>query len=143
MSSNNIMGLLGGLALFLYGMQMTSSGMEEAAGNKMKDILQKLTSTWWSAVTMGAAITCLLQSSSASTVMVVGFVNSKMMTLQQAVWIIMGANIGTTIVPEPAKYAAPKAVVSRFLGLKILQCNISLWNCIKKLLAHAPPSTAR
>ena len=97
MGIENILQLIGGLALFLYGMQMTSSGMEEAAGNKMKDILQKLTSTWWSAVTMGAAITCLLQSSSASTVMVVGFVNSKMMTLQQAVWIIMGANIGTTI----------------------------------------------
>ena len=97
MGIENILQLIGGLALFLYGMQMTSSGMEEAAGNKMKDILQKLTSTWWSAVFMGAAITCLLQSSSASTVMVVGFVNSKMMTLQQAVWIIMGANIGTTI----------------------------------------------
>lgn len=97
MGIENVLQLIGGLALFLYGMQMTSSGMEEAAGNKMKDILQKLTSKWWSAVFMGAAITCLLQSSSASTVMVVGFVNSKMMTLQQAVWIIMGANIGTTI----------------------------------------------
>jgi len=97
MGIENILQLMGGLALFLYGMQMTSSGMEEVAGNKMKDILQKLTSTWWSAVLMGAGITCLLQSSSAATVMVVGFVNSKMMTLQQAVWIIMGANIGTTI----------------------------------------------
>jgi len=97
MGIDNLLQLIGGLALFLYGMQMTSTGMEEAAGNRMKDILQKVTSKCWSAVLMGALITCLLQSSSAATVMVVGFVNSKMMTLQQAVWIIMGANIGTTI----------------------------------------------
>ncbi len=97
MGINNILELIGGLALFLYGMQMTSTGMEEVAGNKMKDILQRLTSNAFIACLTGAAITCLVQSSSATTVMVVGFVNSKMMTLQQAVWIIMGANIGTTV----------------------------------------------
>ena len=97
MSSTNILGLLGGLALFLYGMQMMSNGLESVAGNKMKDILEKLTSNRFLGIIVGALITAVIQSSSATTVMVVGFVNSGMMTLNQAVWIIMGANIGTTI----------------------------------------------
>ncbi|MBR4982686.1 MAG: Na/Pi cotransporter family protein [Lachnospiraceae bacterium] len=97
MSTNSIMGLLGGLALFLYGMQMMSTGLESAAGNKMKVILEKLTANRFVGVLVGALITAIIQSSSATTVMVVGFVNSGMMTLSQAVWIIMGANIGTTI----------------------------------------------
>ena len=92
-----VLGLLGGLALFLYGMQMMSSGLEAAAGNRMKGILEKLTSNRFLGVAVGAAITAVIQSSSATTVMVVGFVNSGMLTLRQAVWIIMGANIGTTI----------------------------------------------
>lgn len=97
MSITNILSLLGGLALFLYGMQMMSNGLEAAVGNKMKQILERLTSNRFLAVAVGALITAIIQSSSATTVMVVGFVNSGMMTLQQAVWIIMGANIGTTI----------------------------------------------
>ena len=97
MSITNILGLLGGLALFLYGMQMMSTGLEAAAGNKMKLILEKITANRFVGVLVGAVITAIIQSSSATTVMVVGFVNSGMMTLQQAVWIIMGANIGTTI----------------------------------------------
>ena len=97
MSFTYLMGLLGGLALFLYGMQMMSNGLESAAGNKMKTILEKLTANRFVGVLMGALITAIIQSSSATTVMVVGFVNSGMMTLRQAVWIIMGANIGTTI----------------------------------------------
>ena len=94
---SNLMGLLGGLALFLYGMQMMSTGLEAAAGNKMKVILAKLTANRFVGVVVGMLITAVIQSSSATTVMVVGFVNSGMMTLGQAVWIIMGANIGTTI----------------------------------------------
>ena len=97
MSFTYLMGLLGGLALFLYGMQMMSDGLESAAGNKMKTILEKLTANRFVGVLVGAGITAIIQSSSATTVMVVGFVNSGMMTLRQAVWIIMGANIGTTI----------------------------------------------
>lgn len=97
MSLTDFMGLLGGLALFLYGMQMMSTGLEAAAGNKMKQILEKLTANRFLGVLVGAVITAVIQSSSATTVMVVGFVNSGMMTLNQAVWIIMGANIGTTI----------------------------------------------
>lgn len=97
MSISIVLGLLGGLALFLYGMQMMSSGLEAAAGNRMKGILEKLTANRFLGVIVGAGITAVIQSSSATTVMVVGFVNSGMLSLQQAVWIIMGANIGTTI----------------------------------------------
>ena len=97
MQVSDILGLFGGLALFLYGMQMMSGGLEAAAGNRMKEILEKLTSNRILGVLVGAVITAVIQSSSATTVMVVGFVNSGMMTLQQAVWIIMGANIGTTV----------------------------------------------
>jgi phosphate:Na+ symporter len=78
-------------------MQMTSSGLEAAAGNRMKGILEQLTANRFMGVMVGALITAAIQSSSATTVMVVGFVNAGMMTLRQAVWIIMGANIGTTI----------------------------------------------
>lgn len=97
MGIKDIFSLLGGLALFLYGMQMMSTGLEAAAGNKMKAILAKLTSNRIKGVLVGAGITAVIQSSSATTVMVVGFVNSGLMTLKQAVWVIMGANIGTTI----------------------------------------------
>ena len=93
----SIMGLLGGLALFLYGMKMMSNGLEGTAGNKIKNILEKMTSNRFIGVLMGALVTAIIQSSSATTVMVVGFVNIGMMNLNQAIWIIMGANIGTTI----------------------------------------------
>nr|WP_302826287.1 Na/Pi cotransporter family protein [Anaerofustis stercorihominis] len=97
MTTLNFISLLGGLALFLYGMQMMSSGLENAAGDKIKGILERLTSNRFLGVIVGAVITAVIQSSSATTVMVVGFVNAGMMSLRQAVWIIMGANIGTTI----------------------------------------------
>jgi len=118
MSTNHIMGLLGGLALFLYGMQMMSTGLESAAGNKMKVILEKLTANRFVGVLVGALITAIIQSSSATTVMVVGFVNSGMMTLNQAVWIIMGANIGTTITGQLiALDVGEMAPLMAFLGV--------------------------
>ena len=97
MQMTDFLSLLGGLALFLHGMQMMSSGLEAAAGSRMKQILERLTANRFLGVLVGAAITAVIQSSSATTVMVVGFVNAGMMTLNQAVWIIMGANIGTTV----------------------------------------------
>ncbi|MFR4352164.1 MAG: Na/Pi cotransporter family protein [Roseburia sp.] len=97
MEFKDLVALLGGLALFLYGMHMMSTGLEAAAGSKMKQILERLTTNRFLGVLVGAVITAIIQSSSATTVMVVGFVNSGMMTLRQAVWVIMGANIGTTI----------------------------------------------
>ena len=85
MGITDILGLLGGLALFLHGMQMMSSGLEAAAGSKMKEILERLTANRFLGVLVGAVITAVIQSSSATTVMVVGFVNAGMMTLNQAV----------------------------------------------------------
>ena len=97
MKLTNLFSMLGGLALFLYGMNMMSDGLEMAAGDKMKTILEKLTSNRILGVLVGALVTAIIQSSSATTVMVVGFVNSGLMSLTSAVWVIMGANIGTTI----------------------------------------------
>ena len=93
----NVLSLIGGLALFLYGMNVMGDGLAKTAGGKLEKILEKLTSTPIKGVILGAAVTGVIQSSSATTVMVVGFVNSGIMKLTQAVGIIMGANIGTTV----------------------------------------------
>ena len=85
MGIEEILGLLGGLALFLWGMDSMGDGLEAACGDKMKSILEKLTSNRFIGVLVGAAITAVIQSSSATTVMVVGFVNAGMMTLSQAI----------------------------------------------------------
>ncbi len=92
-----ILSLIGGLALFLYGMNVMGDGLTKVSGGKLEKILEKLTSNPIKAVLLGAGVTAVIQSSSATTVMVVGFVNSGIMKLSQAVGIIMGANIGTTI----------------------------------------------
>lgn len=94
---SSIFSLFGGLGMFLYGMTVMSDGMQKAAGSKMSKFLDIVTSNRIMAVVLGAGITALIQSSSATTVMVVGFVNAGVMNLSQAVGIIMGANIGTTI----------------------------------------------
>lgn len=93
----NVLSLLGGLAMFLYGMNVMGDGLAKTAGSKLEQILEKLTSTPIRGVLLGACVTAVIQSSSATTVMVVGFVNSGIMKLSQAVGIIMGANVGTTI----------------------------------------------
>ena len=96
----NIFGVLtmaGGLALFLYGMNVMGDSLAKLSGGKLEQILEKLTSKRIMAVLLGMAVTAVIQSSSATTVMVVGFVNSGIMQLSQAVGIIMGANIGTTV----------------------------------------------
>ena len=93
----NVLSLIGGLALFLFGMNAMGDGLSKMAGGKLESILEKLTSKRIYAVLLGAAVTAVIQSSSATTVMVVGFVNSGIMQLSQAVGIIMGANVGTTV----------------------------------------------
>lgn len=97
MTLSDALSLMGGLALFLYGMHMMSDGLEAVAGEKMKKILESLTSSTIMGVIVGTVITAIIQSSSATTVMLVGFVNSGIMQLSQTVGIIMGANIGTTM----------------------------------------------
>ncbi len=93
----SILTLIGGLALFLYGMNAMGDGLAKVSGGKLEKILENLTSSPIKAVLLGAAVTGVIQSSSATTVMVVGFVNSGIMKLSQAVGVIMGANIGTTV----------------------------------------------
>lgn len=92
-----VLTLIGGLALFLYGMSAMGNGLEKLSGGKLEGILEKLTSNKIKAVLLGAGVTAIIQSSSATTVMVVGFVNSGIMKLSQTIGIIMGANVGTTV----------------------------------------------
>ena len=96
MSIFNIFVLLGGLAMFLYGMDVMGKSLEQTAGGRLQVILSKMTSSPLRGLLLGLAVTAVIQSSSATTVMVVGFVNSGLMDLYQAVGVIMGANIGTT-----------------------------------------------
>lgn len=93
----DLLSMIGGLALFLYGMNLLGEGLAKASGGRMERILEKLTGNPIMAVLLGAGVTAVIQSSSATTVMVVGFVNSGIMKLEQAVGVIMGANVGTTI----------------------------------------------
>ena len=92
--------LLGGLGLFLYGMNLMAEGLQKSAGDKLKKIVEKLTSNTVMGVLVGTVVTAIIQSSSAATVRVVGFVNAGIMSLTQAIGVIMGANIGTTITAQ-------------------------------------------
>lgn len=111
--------LFGGLGLFLYGMKMMGDGLENAAGDRLKGILEKVTSNPVIGILVGAAVTCVIQSSSATTVMVVGFVNAGLMNLFQATGIIMGANIGTTITAQLIAFKLT-AVAPVFVGIGTL-----------------------
>ena len=97
MSWMNLLSLLGGLALFLYGMDLLGASLEKRAGNRLKSILTRLTSNALNGFLLGAGVTAVIQSSSATTVMVVGFVNSGLMTLRQSISLIIGANVGTAV----------------------------------------------
>lgn len=97
MSIFDLLSMIGGLALFLYGMHILSDGLEKLSGGRLERVLEHLTNNRLKAVLLGAGVTAVIQSSSATTVMVVGFVNSGIMKLSQAIGIIMGANVGTTI----------------------------------------------
>lgn len=93
----NILTMIGGLALFLFGLSVMGTGLEKSAGNRLKSLLGKMTTTKWNGFLLGLGVTAIIQSSSATTVIVVGFVNSSIMSLKQAINIIMGANVGTTV----------------------------------------------
>lgn len=100
MSLDVIFSLLGGLGLFIYGMKQMSEGLQKAAGNRLKHLLGLLTTNRFAGIGVGAMVTAIIQSSSATTVMVVGFVNAGLMTLVQSIGVTMGANIGTTITAQ-------------------------------------------
>lgn len=123
-----IIPFVGGLGMFIYGMQIMAQGLENAAGNRMKNMLEVLTRNKFFGVLLGAAVTAIIQSSSATTVMVVGFVNAGIMNLTQAMGVIMGANIGTTVTGwlvssvEWAKFLSPAtlAPIAVMLGVIIM-----------------------
>ncbi len=123
-----IIPFIGGLGMFIYGMQIMSQGLENAAGSKMKSLLEALTKNKFMGVLLGALITAVIQSSSATTVMVVGFVNAGIMNLTQAIGVIMGANIGTTVTgwlvssAEWAKFLSPGnlAPIAIMLGVVLM-----------------------
>lgn len=94
---SNILGFIGGLGMFLYGMKLLSGGLQKAAGERMKSLLNAVTNKRIKGIAVGAAVTAIIQSSGATTVMVVGFVNAGILSLLQSVGVIMGANIGTTV----------------------------------------------
>lgn len=113
--------VFGGIGLFLYGMNLMGTGLEHAAGDKLKNILEKLTRNKLMSIILGAVVTMLIQSSSATTVMVVGFVNAGLMNLVQAAGIIMGANIGTTITSQLIAFDLSKyAPIAIGIGMIIL-----------------------
>lgn len=137
MEIKDFFSLLGGLALFLYGMQQMSNGLNAAAGEKMKQILERLTQNRFFGVLVGAGVTAIIQSSSATTVMVVGFVNAGMMSLRQAVWVIMGANIGTTITGQLiAMDVGAFAPLLAFIGVVcILFLSREKWKHVGEIIA--------
>ena len=108
---NMAMELFGGLALFLFGMEQMSGALKAAAGDKMKTLLSKLTKTRFSAALTGAFVTAIIQSSSVTTVLVVGFVSAGLMTMTQSIGVIMGANIGTTITAQIVAFKVKKAAL--------------------------------
>lgn len=116
-----IIQLMGGLGLFIYGMKLMGDGLENAAGEGLKTILEKVTSNRIMGVGIGAIVTAVIQSSSATTVMVVGFVNAGLMTLAQAAGVIMGANIGTTITAQLVAFKLDQvAPVFVFVGAALV-----------------------
>lgn len=127
MSISTLFALFGGLALFLFGMDLMSAGLELLAGRRMHNIIEKLTSNTARGVVVGLVVTGIIQSSSATTVMCVGFVNAGLMTLRQAVGVIMGANIGTTVTGQLVALnitdAAPMMAFFGFCLFKFVQKN--------------------
>ncbi len=130
-----LLGLPGGLALFIYGMQIMSSGLQKAAGDRLRRILEILTANRFIGVLTGALVTILVQSSSTSTVMVVGFVNAGLMELTQAVSMIFGANIGTTVTAQMVSFRIDElALPAIAIGFVIK------FACNKKLYRHVGQS---
>jgi len=136
MNQKLIFGLLGGLGLFLFGMKIMSEGLQKVAGSRMRKILAALTNNRIIGTLVGIAVTAIIQSSSATTVMVVGFVNAGLMSLVQSIGIILGANIGTTVTAQLiafkiTKYALPAIGIGA--GFKLFSKN-QKWSYIGEIL---------
>jgi len=131
-----IFGLMGGLGLFLFGMKIMSEGLQKIAGSRMRKILSALTSNRIVGTFVGIAVTAMIQSSSATTVMVVGFVNAGLMSLVQSIGVILGANIGTTVTAQLiafkiTKYALPAIGIGA--GFKLFTKN-KKWSYFGEIL---------
>lgn len=113
----SIVQMIGGLALFIYGMTTMGKGLERAAGSKLEKTLEKMTGSVFTALIMGMVVTMVIQSSSATTVMVVGFVNAGIMTLKQSVGVILGANIGTTVTAQILRLSGGDGSGNLFMDL--------------------------
>ena len=113
----SIVQMIGGLALFIYGMTTMGKGLERAAGSKLEKTLEKMTGNVFTALIMGMVVTMVIQSSSATTVMVVGFVNAGIMTLKQSVGVILGANIGTTVTAQILRLSGGDGSGNLFMDL--------------------------
>jgi phosphate:Na+ symporter len=128
------MKLFGGLALFLFGMDQMSDSLKAVAGDRMKMILAKLTSNRFTGAATGAAVTAVIQSSSVTTVLVVGFISANLMTMSQSVGVIMGANIGTTITAQIVAFKVTKAAFLMIFAGYAMQFFLNM----KKLNIMAP-----
>lgn len=137
MGITSVLSLLSGVALFLFGMSLMGDGLKKAAGDKLELILYKLTNTPLKGVLLGAAVTAIIQSSSATTVMVVGFVNSGMMKVAQAIGIIMGANIGTSITGWILclSYIEGSSGIAQLLSTATISAVVSIIGILFKMIA--------
>lgn len=131
-----IFGLMGGLGMFLFGMKVMSEGLQKVAGNRMRKILAALTNNRYMAAFVGLAVTAIIQSSSATTVMVVGFVNAGLMSLIQSIGVVLGANVGTTVTAQLiafkiTKFALPAIGIG--VGMKLF-CKRKDWIYIGEII---------
>ena len=120
MNFQSVLTLLGGLAFFLFGMRTMGEGLEHAAGPKLKHFLSLMTRNRFVALITGICVTAIIQSSGATTVMVVGFVNAQLLTLVQSVGVIMGANIGTTVTSLLLSIKFDPGPVFAFIGIMMI-----------------------
>ena len=138
----NVFSLLGGLALFLFGMDIMGKALEKQAGGQLQKILSKLTDNPLKGFFLGLGVTAVIQSSSATTVMVVGFVNSGIMELHQAIGIIMGSNVGTTVTCRATASSSSCSSPPRSAPCWPSSASCSTWARAKSGRASAPSSSA-
>ena len=128
METTQILSLLGGIGLFLYGMTVMSSGLRAVAGDRMRDILERVAGNRVAAAAIGVLVTLLIQSSSATDMMVIGFVSAGMMRLAQAVGVIMGASIGTTVTAQITAFNLTAYAPRRRFGLPVRDDDFTLFD---------------
>ena len=133
--------LLGALGMFLYGMNLMSSGLQKAAGDRLRGLLSAMTSNPFKGVLTGLGITSVIQSSSATTVMVVSFVNAGLLTLAQAIGVIMGANIGTTVTAWLVSWLGFKADIS-ILAIPLMLLGFLFSNSKKRTRGRTSESSS-